>query len=507
MQGLENPESGQDVPNYNHYETLDEGKLEEQRVAVGIYTGKRESKNNIAKYLFLLNVAVFLGLSIFFISNNSLENLSGGPEFPFGLMCLVSFLTIIAAICFIYALKYIATMAVWFMLILRPVVVLALWAFTRDLGIRETILDIIVLIYVCYVVIYLRLDKKSINTACEIVRVASKSIIAKPSMLILGISMAVLYLCIAFLYMYSIANGVHHKDAGDLMKVYLVSFTWLVFTMDSIKLYTLTVPSASWYFNVLQDQNPTKLGLIWALTTGLGANAIGGFICAIVDALRKRSKKSLANCWNPVYCVIMILASILLRFVEAASRFCTCVCAITGLSFWTSAKVTAGSLKRNLRKAYGMAIVRDWVIKPSAILVSMITWVTILGATPANEGGFDFSETMQAQIAVIVGTVWAAFTVSYPMLSMLTWSIVYTFSDTAVLMACFIGSVVYIIFLYMANILGDVSTAVLTCYCLDKDGNAQSEHTKEIDGNILPNMNESHDQSQIGIFTRITTRG
>eukprot|EP00743_Colponemidia_sp_Colp-15_P003101 GILK01003351.1.p1 GENE.GILK01003351.1~~GILK01003351.1.p1 ORF type:complete len:523 (-),score=81.18 GILK01003351.1:109-1677(-) len=126
---------------------------------------------------------------------------------------------------------------------------------------------------------------------------------------------------------------------------------WSSFLLSYIRMATISGTAAMWYFregDMRDNKTPTLKALKWAFTSSFGSLCLASLILAVAETLRRIAERARRNDRRSVAAACFAwLADAIASIIGFVNKFAVCYVAITGESFFKSAKATFTMFKRH----------------------------------------------------------------------------------------------------------------------------------------------------------------
>jgi len=330
-------------------------------------SGARDLIWGILFYIHLLAVLALCGYGSVYTSNNSGQ--SGGiidSNFAgklYMIMAATAGVAILLAVVWIFLLRRMAHIVVWFTLLFTVAMcfaaaILGFVFFGSDGGLYFAIVFGILGLF-NLLLIYLW--RKRIPFASALLTVVAEVTNIYPATVLVSfISLFVQTGWIIIWVFTFVGAQLVFGDGGTsnlMIFILLVSFYWTSQVIGNTVHVTCAGTFATWYFlggTAAMQDNPTMKSFKRATTTSFGSICLGSLLIAIIQALRNMAKNS-RNSRNFVGLMLVCLLSCLEHLIQLFNKYAFTQVAIYGKTFCQAAKDTF-----NLMKERGVdAIVND----------------------------------------------------------------------------------------------------------------------------------------------------
>jgi len=266
---------------------------------------------------------------------------------------------------------------------------------------------------------------------------------------------------------------------------------WVIAFLRSASLVTVSMTVASWAFD--QDDRPSQVALrsmATSLTTSAGANSVGALITALVEELRRRSTGPLF--WlTPDGCIAKCAFLILQSCIQALTRFATVSHAITGESFFESAKSMFEILKRNFVGGYVLSQVGIAVVRVGSqgfsICIGLLAWYMMDQEFGANSL-VDVVDTFQGLFGFVAFMIAYLYLLKFPLFTILIISFIMPFLselDPSVELliafgAVFVSSISALILNFTGSVVLDALDTMFVVYAVSNEAGRDGSYNPEM---------------------------
>lgn len=253
-----------------------------------------------------------------------------------------------------------------------------------------------------------------------------------------------------------------------------VTLLWILFFIRHLNLHVTSHSIATWCFNQDVGGGIGVKAMKIGLTKSAPVLAITSFIAALTEDLRQRAEKKLSWC-SPLF-LLNILACVVAQLIKTYGRFMVVFHSITSDNFCDSAKKSFAILSKNLEDVLVTDFAGKQVVELGsyvfALCMGLASWAwydDVRGENTLKPGNWDHSSLFYLLFLVYM------YILRYPMICIFIIGIFLGSEDCddagGLVTGLFLGSITYLIFQFVGQIILGAVDCVYVCYAIQKEAN------------------------------------